>query len=179
MEQLTGIHWRATFVPDTPFLEIFLRGSIVYLVIFGLLRGVLNRQAGAVGITDLLVIVLIADAAQNAMASDYKSLPDGILLVATIVFWAYALDWLGFRIPAVGRLVRPPALPLVRDGRMLRRNMQRELITDEELHSQLRLQGSDDLTQVKAAYMEGDGRISFIMRKPDDASGKAPERQTS
>jgi uncharacterized membrane protein YcaP (DUF421 family) len=49
------------------------------------------------GITDLLVIVLIADAAQNGMAGEYRSLTDGLLLVATIVAWSYALNWLAFR----------------------------------------------------------------------------------
>lgn len=44
-------------------------------------------------VTDLLVVVLIADAAHNAMAGDYRSLLDGILLVSTIVFWSYALGW--------------------------------------------------------------------------------------
>ena len=59
---------------------------------FALLRFVLKREAGTLAITDLLVVVLIADAAQNAMADDYRSVPDGLLLVATIVFWSYALD---------------------------------------------------------------------------------------
>jgi len=73
------------------------------LALFLLLRLVLKRQSGNMGVTDLLVIVLIADAAQNAMASDYKSVPDGLLLVSTIVFWSYALDWLSYHFPRFGR----------------------------------------------------------------------------
>jgi hypothetical protein len=57
----------------------------------------LKREAGGVGITDMLVIVLLADAAQNAMAGEYKSISDGLVLVSTIIFWSYALDWLGYR----------------------------------------------------------------------------------
>ena len=72
-----NVNWHDVFVPDTPLLEIFVRGTIVYLAIFALLRFVLTRQSGNLGVTDLLVIVLIADAAQNAMASEYKSVPDG------------------------------------------------------------------------------------------------------
>src|SRR6476659_11237048 len=123
------MHWRDAFAPDTPLLEIFLRGSVMYLALFGLLRGVLNRQAGNVGVTDLLVVVLIADAAQNAMASDYKSVPDGLVLVATIVFWSYTLDWLAYHFPTLRRLIHPPPLELIRDGKVIRRNLQRELIT--------------------------------------------------
>src|SRR5262245_18723861 len=94
---------------------------------------------------DLLVVVLIADAAQNAMSANYVSVPDGILLVATIVSWSYCLDWLGCRFPRLQRFLRPPPLPLVRDGRLLRHNLRRELVSEEELMSQLREQGVEDL----------------------------------
>ena len=158
------IDWRGIFVPDTPLLETVVRGTVTYLALFALLRFVLKREAGELGITDLLVVVLIADAAQNAMADDYRSIPDGIVLVATIVFWSWALNWLGYRFPRFQRFVYPPALPLVKDGRLLRRNMRRELITEDELLSQLRLQGVSDLSQVEVAAMEGDGQISVIRR---------------
>lgn len=158
------IDWRGIFVPDTPLLETVVRGTVTYLALFALLRFVLKREAGELGITDLLVVVLIADAAQNAMADDYRSVPDGIVLVATIVFWSWALNWLGYRFPRFQRFVYPPALPLVRDGRLLRRNMRRELITEDELLSQLRLQGVSDLSQVEVAAIEGDGQISVIRR---------------
>lgn len=158
------VDWRAVFVPDTPLLEIVVRGTVVYLSLFALLRFVLKRQSGTMGVTDLLVIVLIADAAQNAMGADYKSVPDGILLVSTIVGWSYVLDWLGQRFPAFGRFVHPPPLLLIKDGKMMRKNMREELVTPDELMSQLREQGVGDLAEVKRAYMEGDGRVSVITR---------------
>ena len=157
-----SVDWSDVLVPRTPILEIVVRGTLVYLALFLLLRLVLKRQSSGLSVTDLLVVVLIADAAQNALAGDYTTVPDGILLVAVIVVWAYALDWLGFRFPRVQKLVEPPALPLVRDGEMLRRNMRRELVTEDELMSQLRLHGVEDIRAVKAAHMEGDGRISVV-----------------
>jgi uncharacterized membrane protein YcaP (DUF421 family) len=163
-EWIFAIDWEHIFVPSTPLLEIFLRGSVMYLGLFALLRLVLKRESGAIGITDLLVVVLLADAAQNGLADDYRSIPDGLLLVATIVFWSWALDWLGFRFPVFQRLVHPKPLLLIRDGRLLRRNLEKELITEGELMSQLRLQGVENLGEVSAAYMEGDGRISVIQQ---------------
>jgi uncharacterized membrane protein YcaP (DUF421 family) len=47
---------------------------------------VLRREPGTVGIADLLMVVLIADASQNAMAGEYHSILDGLILVLTIVF---------------------------------------------------------------------------------------------
>lgn len=162
MDTLFHLNWKEVFLPTLSIAEIFLRGSLVYLVLFTLLRFVSKREAGTLSLTDLLVLVLIADAAQNAMAGDYTSITDGLLLVATIIFWAYTLDWLGYRFPLWRRFVHPPPLPLVKDGRLLRQNLRRELLTEEELMSQLREQGIDNLTEVKAAYMEGDGRIGVI-----------------
>jgi uncharacterized membrane protein YcaP (DUF421 family) len=158
----TNVDWGAVFIPRTPLLEIFVRGTIVYFAIFALLRFILKRQSGSVGVTDLLVVVLIADAAQNAMAGNYQSVPDGLLLVSTIVFWSCMIDWIGDRIPAVGRLVHPPPLALVRHGKLMRRNMRKELISQDELMSQLREQGVEDVAKVKYAFEEGDGRISVI-----------------
>jgi uncharacterized membrane protein YcaP (DUF421 family) len=95
-------------LPDTPLLEIFIRGTLTYLVLFALLRLTVNRSSSSIGMTDLLVIVLIADASQSAMAANYTSWTDGLLLVATIVGWAYGLDALAYRYPkTLGRWVHP------------------------------------------------------------------------
>jgi uncharacterized membrane protein YcaP (DUF421 family) len=157
--------WKSIFLPDTPLLEIILRGSIMYIVLFVMLRVILKRQTGTLGMTDLLLITLLADASQNAMAGEYKSIPDGIILVGTIIFWSYALDWLSFKSPWFSRLIEPPALLLVKNGRMIRKNMRSEFITDDELMMQLREQGLDDISKVKEAYIESDGRISVIQIK--------------
>ncbi|MBA3513882.1 MAG: DUF421 domain-containing protein [Pyrinomonadaceae bacterium] len=164
MDKLFEIDWNAVFVPTVPLLEIILRGTLVYLLLFAVLR-LLRREAGGLGIADVLVIVLIADASQNAMASEYKSITEGGILVATIVFWDYTLDFLAYRFPRFQRLVRPAALPLIRDGQMLRKNMRQEMITEEELLGQLRQQGLDNISGVKKCYLEGDGRISVIAGK--------------
>jgi len=157
-----NIDWKAIFLPDIPLIEIVVRGSIMYLALFILLRIILKRQSGTLGITDLLLITLLADASQNGMAGDYKSLPNGILLVATIIFWDFALDWLSYKSQGFQRLIEAPPLLLVKNGQLLRRNMRKELITDEDLMMQLREQGISDISKVKKAYMESDGHISVV-----------------
>jgi uncharacterized membrane protein YcaP (DUF421 family) len=170
MAQLFQVDWKSLFVPTSSLLEIFIRGTVVYLLLFFVLR-FLRRETGAIGIADLLVIVIVADAAQNAMAGEYKSITEGVVLVATIAFWDYSLDWLGYRFPLIQRLVRAAPLPLIKNGQMLRRNMRQELLTEEELMSQLRQQGIESVSDVKKAYLEGDGRISIIPKEPK--GGKA------
>lgn len=170
MDTLLHIDWKAVFVPTVSLLEIVLRGTVVYLLLFFVLR-VLRREAGALGISDLLVVVLIADAAQNAMSSEYKSVTEGAVLVGTIIAWDYSLDWLGYRFPALGRLLRPAPLPLVREGRALRQNMRREMVSMEELMAQLREQGVEHLSEVKKCYLEGDGHVSVIKKDSGGEGG--------
>ena len=172
LASLVGVDWGQVFGIDTPLLEIFVRGSVVYLTLFFLLRIVLRREAGGLGITDLLVIVLIADAVQNAMAGDYKSITDGLLLGGTIIFWSFALDWLAYHWEPFGRFMHPRPLPLVKDGQLLRANLRRELLTEDDVMAELRQHGLEDLSTVKAAFLEFDGRMSIIPRDGKDADQK-------
>ncbi|MGZ8189409.1 MAG: DUF421 domain-containing protein [Methylosarcina sp.] len=164
MSTFYNIDWKVFFMPSMNIGEIFLRGTIKYLFLFIVLR-LLRREAGAIGISDLLVVVLIADAAQNAMANDYKSITEGIVLVSTLAFWDYFLDWLSYQYPAVQRLLRPPPLLLIKDGRIQRRNLRLEMITEEELMAKVREQGIEQVEEVKQSYIEGDGTISVIKKK--------------
>jgi uncharacterized membrane protein YcaP (DUF421 family) len=166
MSILLQVDWKSVFVPTVSLVEIILRGSMIYLLIFVLMR-LRRRQAGGLGIADLLVVVMIADAAQNAMAGEYKSVTEGFVLVGTIVFWDYLLDYLSYRFPGFRHWITPSPLPLIQDGKMVRRNMRQELVTREELMEHLREQGIEDITDVKEACLEGDGQISVIKKEPD------------
>jgi uncharacterized membrane protein YcaP (DUF421 family) len=175
METFLQIDWRSIFIPSVSIAEIFLRGTIVYLFLFFILR-VLRREAGAIGIPDLLVVVLIADAAQNALASEYKSITEGAILVGTIVLWDFVLDWVSYRFPLFQRLFRSPPLLLIKDGQMLRRNMRQEMITEDELMSKLREQGVENVSEVKKAYLEGDGQVSVITDDSKGGGGGGPKK---
>jgi uncharacterized membrane protein YcaP (DUF421 family) len=163
------------FVPNTPVLEIIIRGSLTYLSLFVLLRLVLKRESGTMGITDMLLVVLIADAAQNGMADDYRSVTDGVVLVAVIIFWSYVLNWLGYHFSFFQRLLKPKKLLLVKDGKMLKQNMQKELVTRSELMSEIRSNGITDVSRIKEAYMEPSGTVSIICHdeKPRPKKEKA------
>ena len=157
-----SVEWADLFHISVPLLETFVRGTCVYIALFLMLRFVMKRQTGGIGVTDVLVIVMIADAAQNAMAGEYKSIIDGILLVAVILFWDFVINWLTFHVPWFAEALDPRPVQLIKHGRILRTNLRRELITPDELDAQLRLQGVDDHRNVKCAFMESDGKISVV-----------------
>ncbi|MEJ7686695.1 MAG: YetF domain-containing protein [Variovorax sp.] len=160
-----NIDWHGIFTPTNSLMELVVRGTIMYFVLFGLLRFVMKRQAGGIGTTDVLVIVLLAEVAGNGFAAEYKSVVEGAVLVGTILFWSYTLEWVAHRFAAVERILHAPTLVLIENGKMLRKNMRAELVTKEELMAQLREKGIEDCAQVQRACMEADGMISVIKMK--------------
>jgi uncharacterized membrane protein YcaP (DUF421 family) len=147
-------------------LELVARGTLMYWFLFLLFRLVLRRDVGSIGIADVLLLVLIADASQNAMAGGYGSVTEGCILVGTIAGWNYALDWIAYHWPVVRRLIEPPPLLLVKNGRINRRALRREMVTNDELMAKLREHGYERLEQVKAVRMEGDGEITVVPHEP-------------
>src|SRR4029450_11260402 len=105
------------------------------------LRVVLRRQAGKLSLSDLLVVALIAGVCRNPLVRDTKYIPDGMLMVALILFWNFALDWLSYRVPLVRRLLQPPPVLLIDRGRVVGENLRREMMTEDQLRSQLRHRG--------------------------------------
>ena len=157
-------------------MELVLRGTVMYWFLFLLLRFVLRRDIGSIGIADMLLLVLIADAAQNAMSGGYESITDGMILVATIAAWNWGLDLLAYRFRAVRRVLEAKPLELVRDGKLLRRNLRKEFITPDEIMAKLREHGIDKLEAVKLATMESDGEITVIQQDgPPQESSPRPK----
>jgi uncharacterized membrane protein YcaP (DUF421 family) len=161
-----SIDWNSVFVPTIGLAEIVLRGTIMYLGLFAVLRFMGRRQAGNFGPADLLVIVLIADAVQNGLGKDYGSVTEGLVLVLTIVGWEYLIDWLHYRYPALRPLLIAPSLTLIEHGQLNKANLHRELLTEDELRAQLREKEVVAYDQVKLAKLEGDGRLSVIKASP-------------
>lgn len=179
VDKLFSIAWDELLIPTHSIAEMMLRGTVMYLCLFLLLRFVMLRQSSTIAIADILVIVVIADAAQNAFSNEYRSITEGLVLVSTIVFWDVALSWLAYRFKAFEHLLEPPPLELVRDGKVNRRNMRKEMITEGELRSQLRQQGVDDFGDVRSAHLEGNGEISVVKMGDDDQQGKRKKKPVS
>jgi uncharacterized membrane protein YcaP (DUF421 family) len=134
----------------------------MYWFLFLLLRFVLRRDTGSAGISGILFVVLLGDAAQNAMIGNGHTIGDGGLLIATLAAWNLLLDWAGVHWKLVARLTEAPPVMLVRHGQLVDRNMRRELVTREEVESKMRANNLEKLDQVKAMYLEGDGSFTVI-----------------
>ncbi len=157
--------WAELFIPSVSPLEMFVRGTIIYLSLLVLMR-LFRRQTGTLGPADMVVLLLIANAAQNAMIRNYESITDGLWIVIVIVGWEYVLDMLSYYFPGIRHRIERSPLLLIDNGKIVEKHLAKELITLDELNSLLRQQGVDNLQSIKKSYMEGNGHISVLNCEP-------------
>lgn len=167
--------WEQVLVPDLALAESFLRGSAVYLSLLVLFRVVLKRQGGAIGLPDVMLVVLVSECVSASLSADAKSVPNGLAAVCALLFWNYALDRLAYRWPWLRRRLEPQPVQVVRDGAPVRENLAAEEISDDELAAQLRLNGTDDLAEVKCAFVEAGGAVSVVLK--DEKAAPPDERE--
>ncbi|XYJ08877.1 DUF421 domain-containing protein [Telluria sp. B2] len=156
--------WSDLFVVETPVLELVVRGTILYFTILVLMRFMPRRTGGELATMDLIFLLLIAEAASNAFG-EYTSIFEGLVLVLVLMGWNFIINAASYRFRFIEKLVSSPPIQVIRDGRMLRRNMRREFLTEEELMSSLRQQSIASVEEVKAAYIEGEGALTVVRFK--------------
>lgn len=165
--------WASTFELTVPFADQVVRGAATYIALLLLMRVVGQRETGSLGITDVLVIVLVAEAAAPALHGDGTTVGDSMVVIVTILACSVATDALSYRWPKLGRIIKARPRPLIEDGELNRKVMRRELMSEEELESALRTEGVEDLSAVKRALIEPNGRISVFLI--DGEGKKAPD----
>ena len=158
----------------TPWWEIILRTAVVYVVVLVLLRAAGKRELGQMSPVDLVVILVIANAVQNAMTGGDNSLLGGVIAATTLVTVNVAFSRVAHRLPYVAHLFESEPTPLMKNGKLIKRNLERENVNMDELMMSVREHGIDDIKGVDSAYLERDGSISVI---PKDAPGKSASRR--
>lgn len=166
--------WGEVFRLSTSIVEILVRGTVMFLAIFAMMRVAGQRESGVHSLTDLLVVVLVAEAAAHGMAGEARGIADSVLLIATILAWSVALDAIAYRWPRLAPLLKSRAKPLIIDGRVNQRALRREFMQREELMAELRLHGITDVKDVARAYLEANGMISVI--RADGAEPDEPQK---
>ncbi|HMM42423.1 MAG TPA: DUF421 domain-containing protein [Thermomicrobiales bacterium] len=144
--------------------EIVLRTVIVYIVLLALLRLAGKRELGQMSIFDLVVVLIVANAVQNAMVGPDTSLTGGLLAAAALIVLNWAVDRLGIRYEWLGRRISGSPTMLVWEGKPLLDHMHREGVTMDELEMAAREHGVETLGDVKLAILELDGAISIVSR---------------
>jgi uncharacterized membrane protein YcaP (DUF421 family) len=171
--------WSEMFGLDVSLIESFLRGSLIYLALVILFRVILKRQTGSLGLPDVMLTVLVSEAVSTAISAESKSIPNALVAASSLLIWNYSIDRLSHRRPWLHRLLEPEPLVLVKDGEPIRKNLDAEGISDDELAAQLRLNSIEDVSKVKLAMMESEGEVSVIPKQKASPSGLSAEPPTS
>jgi len=155
-------------------LQVILRTLVVYFVVLLLLRAAGKRELGQMTPFDLVVLLLISNAVQNAMVGPDVSLSAGLLAAGALV----AVNHLVNRCVSGSRwlqrnVVGTPTL-LVNEGEFVTEHLRREGITKDEVLQAAREHGVDKLEDVRMAVLEVDGTISVI---PEDGDTHRTRRR--
>lgn len=154
------------FALAMPWWEFILRAVVVYVAVLGMVRLSGKRALGQITPFDVLLIVLLGNAVQNALLGEDTSLTGGLLLAATLIAINYAVGWLASRSRRMERLVEGEPVLVARDGKLLESVLRRELLTRADFDAALRQQGCRSIDEVELALLETNGHITIVPRQP-------------
>ena len=146
----------------TPLWVIAVRSAVVYVALFVALRVMGKRELGQMTVFDLVVILLIANAVQNAMVGADVSLEGGILAALVLLGVNRLVVLLHMQRGIWGRLIEGTPTVLVEDGQVIASHLKREGLGKEEIEMAIREHGVATLDEVRLAVLEVDGSISVV-----------------
>jgi uncharacterized membrane protein YcaP (DUF421 family) len=161
-----GIFINDLVVPGVSPAEKIIRPVIIYLFLVALLRVGGRRELAQMNAFDLVVLLMLANSVQNAIIGDDNSLLGGIISGTTLILLNLGVNWYLYRHPGLDRRIEGEPTLLVKDGRLLRRNLKHELITEQELLSMVHRQGVDSFGACSEVILETSGVITVIARQP-------------
>jgi len=150
------------FTLQVPAWHIVIRTAAVYLVILIGLRLAGKREIGQLTVFDLVVLLLISNAVQNAMLGPDTSLTGGIIAVVVLLAMSLILAQLRLRSTRLRRLVQGSPTLLVLHGEVIPEHMRREGLDEDTLQAALREHGVEKISDVEMAVLEIDGSISIV-----------------
>ena len=154
--------WSVSF-PDWEFV---VRAAVVYVGVIVLLRFGGKRQIGQMGVGEFVAILLISNAVQNAMNGGDNSITGGLILATVLIVLSVLVEYATFRSKRIENLVQGNPTLLVHNGRILKENLQKEMLSVHELAALLRRQGIHHVDEIGSAILESDGFVS-VTRKSD------------
>ena len=152
------------FALAMPWWEFILRAVVVYAVVLGMVRLGGKRALGQITPFDVLLIVLLGNAVQNALLGQDTSLAGGLLLAATLITLNYTVGWVTTRSRRMERLIEGEPVLVARDGKLLDSVLRRELITQADFDAAMRQQGCGGIEEVALALLEINGHITIVPR---------------
>lgn len=152
---------------EITFGSILLRASIFYLYVLILMRLSGKRSIGQLTAMDFVVATIIGDQFDTVI---YGEVPivQGLVGFGTIVIWHIVANFASSRSVLIDRLLASPPTVLIRNGSYLQAGLDKEWMNVETVQSELRLNGEDELSEIKEARLEPSGQLSLIKNEPSE-----------
>jgi uncharacterized membrane protein YcaP (DUF421 family) len=144
------------------YIRIVFSSVAVYLFIILAIRLFGKKELAQLSVYDLVFILLISNAVQNAMVGPDSTLTGGLVASGSLFVVNYILKQLQLRYPKFGKAIEGEAIILVFEGKVLASNMKNAEITEDELMEVIREHGVVSVSDVDLAVMEVDGNISVL-----------------
>jgi uncharacterized membrane protein YcaP (DUF421 family) len=157
------IDWAALFSPGH-LAEVVLRTLVIYLGLLLALRLAGKREVGQMKPFDLVTLLILSNAVQNAMVGPDTSLVGGLTAAGVILLLNFGIGFLRTRYGLAGQIFEGNPTLLVHDGQPIAEHLRAERISEGDVLQAMREHGVDDFSQVKSAVLEVDGSISVIQK---------------
>jgi uncharacterized membrane protein YcaP (DUF421 family) len=144
------------------YLHIILSTTGVYLFIILALRLLGKTELAQLSITDLIFVLLISNAVQNAMVGSDTSLEGGILAASVLFILNLIFKKLKYKFPSIKKVMEGEPVILIHKGKLLEENCRKNNITKDELLQAIREHGSASIEEVDSLILEADGNISVV-----------------
>ncbi len=145
-------------------MDIVLRGIVVFVFLYVLMRVIGRRELSSLEPFDLILLVVLGDAVQQGLTQDDYSLTGAVLAIGTIAILQLVVSYANFRFPRLRPLLDGEPIVIVEHGKTIDKNMRRERVTMEDVMQAARQQNIASLDDVDWAVMETSGAISFIKK---------------
>src|SRR5579885_2844551 len=161
---VTSAMWKDTFELTLPLAEKILRPAVVYLFLVVLLRVFGKRELAQLNPFDLVVLLSLSNTVQNAIIGNDNSLTGGLIGAFTLLALNYLVIRYLFRHRRLDQLFEGKPTMLIKDGKIIKSALAKELLTRAELMTVLHRQGFDSLSEVDQCVLEPGGTF-YIRRK--------------
>ncbi len=148
-----------------PWWAFVLRACVVYFLLLAMIRMTGKRTMGQFTPFDMLLVVLLGNAVQNALLGQDTSVGGGLLLAATLIALNWIVGLLSARSPKVERWVEGSPVLLAREGQVYRDVLRRELISREDFEKAMREAGCLEIADIRLAVLENTGHITVVPRQ--------------
>ncbi|MDD4994061.1 MAG: DUF421 domain-containing protein [Paludibacter sp.] len=144
------------------YVRIVFSTLIIYLFIVIAIRLFGKKELAQLSVVDMVFILLISNAVQNAMVGSDSTLSGGLVAATTLFVVNYVLKYLQYKFPKFGKIVEGDATMLIYKGKILQSHLKMAKITEDELMQAVREHGVASVKEVDLAIMEVDGNISVL-----------------